>query len=103
MRVPDSTDLVDRLEESLGPDLRFSLGQLLELHGIPPELRDAWWEIPSFRVFVTGAVCREARRLQATRGWSRERALAEAAVVLDVPHETVRSRLRRAWDAAYPV
>ena len=103
MTVPLSTDRTDQLESALGPDLRFTLRELLELHGIPPDMRDAWWRIPSFRVFVTAGVCRRARVLRVSKGWSKERSLAEACAELGAEFETVRSRLKRAFDSAYLV
>ena len=92
--VPYSTDLVDHLEEALGSDLRFFLGMSFELLDLPQGLRDRWVEVPELRLFQTLACQRRARELRA-KGWSKERARAEAAWELGVAPETVRSRLKR--------
>ena len=100
MKAPDSTETIDRLEESLGPELRHFLRVAYEMLELPPSRRDRWPQVPALRVFETLATVRKARELQVTKGLSSEAALAEAAMELGIPLETIRARLYRAFRAS---
>lgn len=84
----------DSLEAALGPDLLGALHDMCGAFDVPP--RD-WTLHPVIaRPWEVLAARRLADRLQAERAIGADRALDEAARVLGISPETLKSRWRRA-------
>ncbi len=82
----------DRVEAALSPTLRAAIEEIGELCG----LGDGAAEIQSIEVtFTTAAAAKLARRLEEEEGLSRRKAIEEAAGMVGLDPDTLRSRLEK--------
>ena len=87
-----------RLEAALSPADLETLREHASTYGFPA---DGWDRVPSLRTtWGTLAVLRLAERIRERSGMSADKAQDEAAVELGISEETVRTRLKRFFDAA---
>ena len=86
------------LEAALKPADLETLREHATAYGIPA---DGWDRVPSLRTaWGTLAVLRRADRIRARSGISADTAQDQAAVELGISEETIRTRLKRFFDAA---